>query len=125
MNERILTHYCECLPFVTKDGSSVRELMHPERDRCRRQSLAEAVIEPGMQTALHRHGETEEIYHVLAGSGMMTLGDERFPVSAGDTVCIAPGTAHCIANGGIFQLRILCCCTPAYSHCDTELLEVD
>ena len=53
---------------------------------------------------------------------MMTLGDINFAVHSGDTVCIAPGTAHCIANTGNVPLRILCACAPAYSHDDTELL---
>jgi mannose-6-phosphate isomerase-like protein (cupin superfamily) len=52
----------------------------------------------------------------------MRLGVEEFEVNSGDTVCIAPGTAHCIRNTGEEDLVILCCCSPAYSHEDTELL---
>ena len=96
--------------------------MHPSLHGSRNQSFAEAIVEPGAQTALHRHQLTEEIYHITAGEGMMTLGDINFAVHSGDTVCIAPGTAHCIANTGNVPLRILCACAPAYSHDDTELL---
>ncbi len=53
----------------------------------------------------------------------MTLGSESFTVKPGDTVCIPPGTPHNIANTGGAELRILCCCAPAYSHNDTDLLE--
>lgn len=109
-------------PFITKDGSEIRELMHPAAHGNRAQSLAEATVLPGQKTALHRHRVTEELYHVTRGSGVMTLGDARFEVRAGDTVCIAPGTAHCIENTGAVPLLILCACTPAYSHEDTELL---
>lgn len=116
------SRYGDRSAYVTKDGSSVRELMHPAHDACRRQSLAEAVVAPGTKTALHRHRETEELYHVVAGCAMMTLGTDSFPIGVGDTVCIPPGTAHCIANTGDSDLRILCCCVPAYSHQDTELL---
>jgi len=52
----------------------------------------------------------------------MTLGNEQFGVTTGDTVCITPCTAHCIENRGQADLTILCCCTPAYDHDDTELL---
>jgi mannose-6-phosphate isomerase-like protein (cupin superfamily) len=52
----------------------------------------------------------------------MTLGNDTFPVAAGDTVCIPPGTAHCVENTGLEPLVILCACTPAYSHEDTELV---
>jgi mannose-6-phosphate isomerase-like protein (cupin superfamily) len=43
-------------------------------------------------------------------------------VRTGDTVCIPPGTPHRIRNTGAGPLRILCCCSPAYSHDDTELV---
>ena len=117
------TRYAEIAAYITKDGSEIRELMHPARHGNSRQSLAEATIEPGSRTQLHRHAQTEELYHVTSGSGLMTLGDARFKVSPGDTVLIAPGTAHCIEATGAEPLRILCCCSPAYSHEDTELLE--
>lgn len=114
---------CESVAaYVTKDGSEIRELMHPAVHGNRNQSLAEATVPPHAQTALHLHRLSEEIYHVTAGEGMMTLGDKRFAVRAGDTVCIAPGTPHCVANTGGAPLRILCACSPAYSHDDTELL---
>ena len=116
------TIYGEVAAYVTKDGSVIRELMHPAAHGNQKQSLAEAVVEPAACTALHRHALTEEIYHITAGSGLMTLGDARFAVVAGDTVCIAPGTPHCIENTGTVPLKILCACSPAYAHDDTELL---
>lgn len=53
----------------------------------------------------------------------MTLGAKTFLVRVGDTLCIPPGTAHCIEALGDEPLRLLCCCAPAYAHEDTELLE--
>lgn len=107
--------------YVTKDGSEIRELMHPDRQAVRNQSLAEAIVQPGEKTRLHRHKVTEELYHVTHGTGMMTLGTERFSVAAGDTVLISPGIPHCVEATGVEALRILCCCSPAYSHEDTEI----
>lgn len=108
--------------YVTKDGSTIRELMHPTLHGNRNQSLAEATVPVGGITLLHRHHATEELYHITHGTGHMTLGDETFDVSAGDTVCIPPGTPHRIVNTGTEALRLLCCCAPAYAHDDTELL---
>ena len=119
------TRYAEIPACVTKDGSEIRELMHPSRHGNRLQSLAEATVQPGARTHLHRHAVTEELYHVSAGSGIMTLGDAGFAVGAGDTVLIPPGTPHRIEATGTEPLRILCCCSPPYSHEDTELLEGD
>ncbi|MBI5898042.1 MAG: cupin domain-containing protein [Rhodocyclales bacterium] len=120
-----LTQYADIPVYVTKDGSQIRELMHPAQHGNRAQSLAEATVLPGQRTRLHRHALTEELYHVSTGRGRMTLGDEVFEVGAGDTVHIAPGTPHCIEALGAAPLRFLCCCAPAYSHEDTELLEGD
>jgi mannose-6-phosphate isomerase-like protein (cupin superfamily) len=120
---RTLSRYDEVSPYVTKDGSQIRELMHPAVHGGANQSLAEATVAPGARTTLHRHRHTEEIYHITTGSGLMTLGEESFPVAAGDTVLIAPGTPHCIRNTAAEPLRLLCCCAPAYSHEDTELLD--
>jgi len=116
------TRYAEIAPYQTRDGSQIRELMHPDRHGNRTQSLAEAVVLPGQETLLHKHLRTEELYHITAGQGLMTLGDDRFEVGVGDTVLIPPGTAHCIRNVGGDMLRILCSCSPAYSHEDTEVL---
>ena len=118
----IKTALAEVTPCVTKDGSEIRELLHPASHAVRHQSLAEATVPAGVTTLLHRHRSSEEIYHITHGSGLMTLGDTLFPVTVGDSVVIAPGTPHRIANTGDVPLRILCCCAPAYAHDDTELL---
>lgn len=117
------TRYAEIPAYDTKDGSEIRELMHPAAHGNRNQSLAEAIIAAGGATHLHRHRLSEELYHVTAGRGVMTLGEERFEIGPGDTVHIAPFTPHCLENTGGEPLKVLCCCSPPYSHEDTELLE--
>ncbi|HSW64377.1 MAG TPA: cupin domain-containing protein [Dissulfurispiraceae bacterium] len=119
---RICSSYNAVPPYITKDGSIVRELMHPAVHGNRAQSLAEATVPQGGKTRLHQHLKTEEIYHFTAGSGLMELGDERFSVNEGDTICIPPGTLHAVKNTGSVELRILCACCPPYSHEDTELV---
>jgi mannose-6-phosphate isomerase-like protein (cupin superfamily) len=118
----VKTNLSEVAPYITKDGSEIRELLHPSQHGVRNQSLAEAIIPPGTSTQLHRHHKTEEIYHVTHGNGRMTLGDKQFAITFGDSIAILPGTPHCVENHGTEALHILCCCTPAYSHDDTELL---
>jgi mannose-6-phosphate isomerase-like protein (cupin superfamily) len=117
--------YAAINPFRTKDGSEIRELMHPQVHGNCQQSLAEATVPAGTRTLLHRHVRSEELYHVTAGRGLMRLGDEEFPVEVGDTVLIPPGTPHCISARGGAALVLLCCCAPPYDHADTELLASD
>jgi mannose-6-phosphate isomerase-like protein (cupin superfamily) len=123
--KRGVSHRDQVAAYSTKDGSEIRELIHPDSHPARNQSLAEASLQPGQRTALHRHRQSEEIYYVLAGSGRMILDSDEFSVSAGDSILIPPGSAHCIANTGIEALRLLCCCAPAYAHADTDLIEVE
>lgn len=119
----MLTHYKNIESFITKDGSEIRELMHPAEHGNVNQSLAEATVAPSAETQQHKHIETEEIYHITQGEGLMRLGEERFEVTVGDSVCIAPGTIHNIKNTGDVPLTILCSCSPPYRDSDTVLIE--
>ena len=118
-----VTHYPEINAYQTKDGSLVRELMHPDQHSNKQQSLAEAIVLPQQETSLHKHLITEELYHITQGHGLITLDTQSFEVNAGDTIHIAPNTAHKIKNTGNNNLKILCCCSPAYSHQDTVLID--
>jgi len=116
------TSYADVVPFITKDGSEIREIMHPKLHGNVAQSLAEATIPPGTATFLHCHHLSEEIYHVCRGEGRMHLGGKDLRLRVGDTVAIPPGTPHNVRNTGSEPLVILCACTPPYAHEDTELL---
>jgi mannose-6-phosphate isomerase-like protein (cupin superfamily) len=97
--------------------------MHPDVQGNRNQSLAEATIPPGTRTFPHRHNRAEEIYLFIQGSGIMHLEKGSFPVTVGDTICILPGQAHFVENNSDGPLVFLCCCSPPYSHDDTEVLQ--
>jgi mannose-6-phosphate isomerase-like protein (cupin superfamily) len=107
--------------FITADGSAIRELAGPAWTAARNQSLAEATVAPGEATAEHYHPRSEELYYFVAGEGRMRLDQDEAPVSAGDCVVIAPGTAHKLWNTGATPLVLLCCCAPAYSDDDTVM----
>jgi mannose-6-phosphate isomerase-like protein (cupin superfamily) len=110
-------------PFITLDGSQIRELAHPRRGGARNQSLAEATVPVGAATIEHYHRVSEELYYFVSGRGRMRLGAEELAVAPGDCVVIAPGTRHKLANAGADPLVLLCCCAPAYSDEDTVLTE--
>src|SRR5437764_14942339 len=104
---------------VTKDGSSIRELAGPAWTVVRNQSLAEATVPSGGETAEHYHPKTEELYYFTAGAGRMRLGEADDEIAAGDCVVIPPGTPHKLWNPGPEPLVLLCCCAPPYSDDDT------
>jgi mannose-6-phosphate isomerase-like protein (cupin superfamily) len=107
--------------FITKDGSEIRELAGTPTGNSEHQSLAEATVPPGGETGEHFHRLSEEIYFFIHGSGRLRLDDEESEVAEGDTVVIPPGTRHKLWNTGAKPLKLLCCCSPPYSHDDTVL----
>jgi mannose-6-phosphate isomerase-like protein (cupin superfamily) len=109
--------------FTTKDGSEIRELLAHRNSAIRHQSLAEARLPAGGSTQEHYHPRTEEIYYITHGTGRMRIEDETREVRAGDAIAIPPGRRHKLWNTGGEELRLLCCCAPAYEHEDTILTE--
>jgi len=116
-----IAHLSERESFITADGSGIRELAGPSWTGARNQSLAEATVDAGGETAEHYHPHSEEIYYFTAGSGRMRLGAEEAAIAAGDCVVIPPGIVHKLWNTGGQPLVLMCCCAPAYSHQDTVL----
>lgn len=110
-------------PFITKDGSEIRELLAHRNSVIRNQSLAEARLPAGASTQEHYHPKAEEIYFITAGTGRMRIEGETREVKEGDAIAIPPGQKHKLWNTGRDTLRLLCCCAPAYEHTDTVITE--
>lgn len=110
-------------PFVTADGSTIRELAGQVALPSVNQSLAEATVPVGGATTAHYHPVAEELYFITAGEGSLRLADETRDVRPGDCIVIPPGVEHKLTNTGAGELKLLCCCAPAYRHEDTVLTE--
>jgi mannose-6-phosphate isomerase-like protein (cupin superfamily) len=108
-------------PFITLDGSEIRELAGVPTGNSANQSLAQATVPPGTRTQAHYHRESEEIYLFTDGAGRMLLAGAEAAVRAGDCVVIPPGAEHQLVNDGDAPLVLLCCCAPPYSDGDTVL----
>ena len=109
-------------PFITLDGSTIREIVHPGNTPSVNQSLAEARIAPGKATSNHIHRHTEEIYFILKGKGRMQLNKKELIVGINDAIIIPSGIEHNIENISDTELVFLCCSTPPYSDEDTQIL---
>ena len=110
-------------PFITKDGSQIRELLAYRNSVIRNQSLAEATIPVGSATQEHYHPKSEEIYYILTGTGRMKLDGELRDLLPLDAIAIPPGARHKIWNTGSVPLVLLCCCAPAYENEDTVMVK--
>ncbi|MFI7135080.1 cupin domain-containing protein [Nonomuraea sp. NPDC050153] len=65
------------------------------------------ILPAGSSIGLHRHGDDEETYVVLRGCGTMTLGEESFPVRAGDVINNPAYGTHGLVNDGDEDLHLL------------------
>jgi len=68
-------------------------------------------IDPGKAAyPAHAHRINEEMFMVLEGEGELRVGEERFPVRAGDIAACPPGgpeTAHQFRNTGSGPMKVL------------------
>lgn len=99
-------------------GSELRPLIDRTTSPITQCSLAEETLEPGCSVSPHHHREMEEIYYVLAGSGLMSVGDEQSEVAAGDAIYVPRGARHTLANTGREPLRLIVICGPAFRYED-------
>jgi mannose-6-phosphate isomerase-like protein (cupin superfamily) len=67
------------------------------------------VLEPGEGPPLHLHHDTEQIFYVIKGTGVLQIGEaiETYAINAGDVVRIPPHTLHRIQCQGALPLRYL------------------
>jgi mannose-6-phosphate isomerase-like protein (cupin superfamily) len=115
--------YAQIQPFVTLDGSEIREWAGRVSMPAQNQSLAEATIPVGGATTEHFHRLSEELYLVSAGEGRLIIDGEEQIVGVGDCALIPPGARHKVFNIGLAPLRLVCACSPVYSDEDTTLTE--
>ena len=61
--------------------------------------FAFGVTKPGKAGEVHMDAY-EEIYYLLQGKGIITVGDERREVKAGDAIWLPHGVPHGLENNG-------------------------
>ena len=120
----IITNRERANVIKTRHGSEIRPLIDRTTASITRCSLAEEILLPGQTVTPHRHREIEEVYYIIAGSGVMTVGDEQREVAAGDAVFIPRGHRHTLANTGAEPIKLLLVCGPAFFYED-EVLDTE
>ena len=67
------------------------------------------VLEPGEAPPLHKHDDTEQVFYLLEGEGVLRIGatQEKHAVRPGDVVRIPPTVFHSIQCTGKKPLRYL------------------
>ena len=102
----------------TAHGSEIRPLIDRTSSGITQCSLAEEVLPPGHSVTPHHHQQLEEIYYIITGNGMMTVGNEQHEVGPGDAIYIPRLHRHTLENTGSEPIRLLVACGPAFFYED-------
>jgi len=102
----------------TPHGSEIRPLIDRTTSGVAQCSLAEETLPPGCAVTPHHHLEIEEIYYLISGRGLMTVGDETSEVNAGDAIYVPRGRRHTLRNTGSEPIKLILVCGPAFFYED-------
>lgn len=113
MKEKII-HAHAVKEYWFHEGCHIMEIAnHPNDPQV---SIARARVEPGQQTIWHRLKGVTERYLVIAGSGIVEVGEKKpTPVGSGDIVIIPPGTRQRILNSANTDLVFYAICSPRFT----------
>ena len=65
------------------------------------------VVPPGSTIGFHKHGNNEEMYIVLKGTGSMKIEDDEIVVKRGDMILNPAGGSHGLTNDSAKDIDIL------------------
>jgi mannose-6-phosphate isomerase-like protein (cupin superfamily) len=104
---------------VREEGIISYLLVSPRTCDSERLTTTHVEIAPGGWQRVHNH-EPEQVYHMLEGSGLMTVGSETVRVGPGDSIFIPSGTPHGLTNDGQAVLKYLSAAAPSFSKQQLE-----
>ena len=102
----------------TPHDSEIRPLIDRTTSPITQCSLAEETLPPGCAVTPHHHRDLEEIYYIVSGAGLMTVGENSREVGAGDAVYIPRGQRHSLKNTGTEAIKLILVCGPAFFYED-------
>ncbi|MDQ8205465.1 cupin domain-containing protein [Pelagicoccus sp. SDUM812003] len=103
-----------CPESIAPDLAVAKEFMSPRVSGLANLSIAEITIPPGVTIKKHYHRESEEVYQVVSGSGVMFLDGESKALHSGQSVAIKVGQWHRIANPSDRPLVMIVTCSPPW-----------
>jgi mannose-6-phosphate isomerase-like protein (cupin superfamily) len=99
--------------YLTEERCFILEVANDDGDAA--VSIARARVAPGVATVFHKLLDIEERYIIVAGEGVVEIGDlAPTKVVLGDVVRIPAGIRQRITNSGTTDLVFFCVCTPRF-----------
>jgi quercetin dioxygenase-like cupin family protein len=94
-------------------GALSKALVGPENSGSRLIDFRISRYAPKAYVEEHSHKVQEQIYYVLEGEGILTVGEEKHLMRPHDYVYLPPGLPHSFTNTGLDGLVFLVVTTPA------------
>ena len=82
-------------------------LIDPETSPSRALKMGHTTVYPTGKTTGHSHDDMEEVYYVVAGEGLMQVGEDEFAIRTGDALYVPPGEFHTAYQKGNLPLVIV------------------
>jgi mannose-6-phosphate isomerase-like protein (cupin superfamily) len=94
-------------------GALSKELAGPTTTGSSRVDFRISRYAPAAYVGEHVHKVQEQVYYVLEGEGILTVGKEEHLMRPHDYVYLPPGVPHSFTNTGLTGLVFLVVTTPA------------
>ena len=65
------------------------------------------VIDPHSEVPFHRHRKMTEVFHIIEGTGSMTVAGTTFDLGPGDTLTTEPNELHNAINSSDVPLKYI------------------
>lgn len=119
VTENQIRSFPENQEYFTEELCYINELSNTANDP--EVSIARARVAPGVTTRWHRLDGITERYVILAGKGLVEIGDlPPNEVGYGDVVIISPMCRQRITNIGSDDLIFLAICSPRFTQAAYE-----
>lgn len=83
-------------------------------------SLAHVTMNPSATSLLHMHRDTDEVYVITRGRGLLTLGNKKIEVQPGSTLHVRKEQHHLLRNTGMTSLEHLVLAFPPFDPDDVH-----
>ncbi|BBD60486.1 cupin 2 domain-containing protein [Nostoc sp. HK-01] len=67
-------------------------------------NFSQARFAPGHTAPAHTHRDMCEVFFVEAGSGIIRVDNQEYPLLPGNCIAIEPGEVHEVINNGVTEL---------------------
>jgi mannose-6-phosphate isomerase-like protein (cupin superfamily) len=101
--------------YVRPEGITSYLLASPRTSEAEHLTTTLVEVQPGGEQRLHSHGP-EQVYFILEGRGLMTVGSEMKRVGPGDCVFIPSEQPHGLRNDGDTVLLYFSAAAPAFER---------